>query len=214
MKSLKLALAAAGLIVLMGARADAQTAVFDFDSLVPGDVPSGFALVDNGVTATFTYTDPAEVYGVVSNTVPPTPDLYGSPPISGNLFHGGNTTFPAPTDTTLTITFSGAPSFTDLGLDFITIEGDTLLTAPVVMASFDGGALVPFAPLGPGGTLGYGQGFLGHVGPFSSVALTISGINPSLGIDNVAVTAVPEPGTWAFLLGGLVPLALRLRRRA
>ena len=49
--------------------------------------------------------------------------------------------------------------------------------------------------------------------PFSSVTLTITGVDEAYGVDKVYVQSVPEPGEWAMMLAGLVPLVGIARRR-
>jgi hypothetical protein len=49
--------------------------------------------------------------------------------------------------------------------------------------------------------------------PFSSDTLTITGVDEAYGVDKVYVQSVPEPGEWAMMLAGLVPLVGIARRR-
>jgi len=73
---------------------------------------------------------------------------------------------------------------------------------------FGAGTYVLFDATSLGGSLG------------STLTTTISGYNATLSLDSLnsdlilTVAVVPEPGTWAMMIGGLVVLVVIQRRRA
>jgi len=98
-----------------------------------------------------------------------------------------------------------------LGLSFEFMTTDDLgITA--------GGQTFSAAPIGD--SLGFFKGVASFAGPISSLDIAaVGGANASFAVDNfrgqigTPPGQVPEPGTIAFLVGGLVPLALAIRRR-
>lgn len=210
MRALKLYAILAGLLVLSIAVASAQSATWTFSNGLPGEVT--------------TFTLPADVGG----------------PLSA-IFTGGPYNINADGDS-FANSGGGAPAFAgnfliDQTPDSLTIE----FPMPVTAVSFDF-ALTGATDLldvstgaGDSTTMAGAQytpvnGAIGDLwgGMFSWTLPTASSIVnlhgqlaqgglADLAIDNLTVTApgiVPEPGTWAFLLAGFLPLAWRLRRRA
>ena len=99
-------------------------------------------------------------------------------------------------------------NLTDIGevAGEIQLQTDTSGQAlPVVVRSFGSGNL-----LSNGSVLFIG---LSQDVPFSSLTLTITGVDDAYGLDKVYVQSVPEPGEWALMLAGLVPLVGIARRR-
>lgn len=106
----------------------------------------------------------------------------------------------------LSVAFSSP--VTGLSFEFITTD-DLGITA--------GGMTFAASPIGD--SLGNFKGIAsGFAGPISNLTIAaVGGANASFAVDNfngqAVGGAVPEPGTLAFLLGGMVPLALAIRRR-
>lgn len=235
MKYLK-ALAMVGCLAALSAGpvlAQSDTFSFDDPALLGQVTPPAASIVvpsDNGVlNATLTAGEGTQ-FGFAE-----APAIPANSPISGQLVWGGR---PYPDDSAmigssvLTITLDQA--VTDLSFDFI-IGG--FIVAPdgtgtptpetLTVALGLGGGTTDVATLdGVNNGFDWYQGSSGALGLggslFDTIVLTGGGPNSSnveLGIDNLVVrgpgpTPVPEPGTLAFLLGGLAPLALRLRRKA
>lgn len=229
MKYLK-ALALVGcLVALASGPVLAQSDTFSFDdpALLGQVTPPAASIVvpsDNGVlNATLTAGDGTQ-FGFAE-----APAIPAIAPISGQLVWGGR---PYPDDSAavgpsmLTIVLD--QSVTDLSFDYIIggLDGEFNPTnEPLSVALGLGGTSETFA-LSPGVNNGFdwyqnSSGLLQLTGGGLIDTIVLTGGTPNssfteFGIDNLVVRnvgVIPEPGTLAFLLGSLVPLALRLRRK-
>lgn len=213
MRSLKL-LSVMGLaFVLSSAMAGAQiSATWTFDGLLPDDSPDTAAMtnvapdVGSGILATFT-SSPAEAFDV-NATGDDFDNPVGVPNIAGNFLIEQ-----VPGMSSLTIAFD--VPLTAVAFDYVmATAGSMTLETSVGAAAEAAGVYLPADP--SIGELWGGQMTFVSASPFSWVTLMATsptGREQDFGIDNLTVRAVPEPGTFAFLLGGIAPLAYWLRRR-
>lgn len=180
---------------------------FESFESVAGRPRSGNAVTAGGLTVT---PDGNALLGVQTGSLSPE-DGFGS-----GATHGSRYLFSylanQPTGTLrfdfTTPTRAFGLNLTDIGevAGEIQLQTDTSgLLEPLVVRSFDSGNLLP-----NGSVLFIG---LSQDIPFSSVTLTITGNDDAYGLDKVYVQSVPEPGEWAMMLAGLVPLAVMARRR-
>jgi hypothetical protein len=212
MRALKLYAVLAVLLVLSIAMASAQTATWTFSNANPGDATPFMLAADVGgpLTANFLNAD----YNVNAAGNDFANSGGGAPAFAGNFMIDT-----APNS--LSIDF-GIP-ITAISFDFALVgDTDNLLvtTGAGDSISMPGAAYTPNdASLDPL----YG-GLFSWILPNPSSMVNLHGILAQGGLadlafDNLSVNyrtpgVIPEPGAWAFLLAGVVPLALRLRRRA
>jgi hypothetical protein len=221
------AFALAGCLLAIGVGPVRAQQVFSFENATLGDLtdttvsPTSTFDVwsdDGSLKATFEALSSSSQYTVSENTV-------GDPPITGQQVFGGKSdlvTGGEIGEAILKITFDTPLS--SFGFDFVIGAGAAALENAdlAVGLALNGASPTTVATLtGSANSFGWFQGSSGLLGlggaRFDTVYLTGGTANSAFvayGIDNVSAAAVPEPGTVAFLLGGLVPLALRLRRRA
>lgn len=162
----------------------------------------------------------ASSLGAQAEDLSATPTLTGIPNLSGgfSLTHLWSGLF------TDTITFTPSPSASLVDGAIMTIGFGTA-NIDFMSASLNGNplTLVAFPPAGPGAGY-YETGFLLPTLTAGTLVLTVKGwAGPSTAIDPIAisatytgsinVTAVPEPETYAMLLGGLGILGFLSRRR-
>lgn len=221
------ALALVGCVLaLVAGPAVAQPATFTFESATVGtnDPPAPFTVnSDSGVPVAMTVDtlSPDSQFGIADNNVA----AVGVAPIANNILFGvGPTTGEAAVKLSLDklasdVSFDYAIS----GLDAAGVITNEPLTvglglgaaAPTTVATLTGADNGLSFFQGASGLLSLGGG-----GLFDTIYLTGgTAASPAvnLGIDNLTLTAVPavvpEPGTFAFALASVLPLALRLRRR-
>ena len=180
---------------------------FESFELVAGRPRSGSAVVTGGFTVTPVG---SALLGVQTSATAPE-DGFGSGATHGNryLFSylANQPTGSLRFDFT-TPTLSFGLNLTDIGeaAGEIQMQTDTSGSSePLVVRGFGGNDLLP-----NGSVLFIG---LTQDMPFTSVTLTITGNDEAYGLDKVYVQSVPEPGEWAMMLAGLVPLAVMARRR-
>jgi hypothetical protein len=206
MKILKLG-ALVGLVACMAiGSAQAQTAVFGFESLglvsVGMTTPLSNVAADNGSSLTASFSDANNNFVVGDNL-----DITAPPGQWSNL---SNVILTQPVGTqsgfqTLNIDFS--TPLTAVALDFGLFDpGDMTLTTNTGGSNTVSG-VVDVGSGFPEGTISFSSSV-----PFSRISL--SSTSEFFAIDDITVTAIPEPGVLVFALAALAPLALRLRRRS
>jgi len=170
--------------VLLVCKARAGT-IFDFES---NTVPTSTTFTDTVGSLIATFAGPA--------TVCASGGLFAS--LTGNVLIQS---FCAPNNVgPLTISFNS--NITSLSLDFATSGGPASLS----LAAFENGTPVGTNNSVSSDPLGYfdGEGVASFTGLFNSVTLTSSDF---IAIDNVSVSAVPEPASTGMLLAALALLS-------
>jgi hypothetical protein len=209
---LKQGLIAAGLLLIAGSTALAQSpAVYNFKNADIGkNTPSFTVTADSGPgSLTFTSSAPS-LYGVIDSTIQPTSTAFSG----AAVFGGSRGSITVPTVTSFTGTFSS--NITSLAFDWVTgaLDANTNPVGAPLTITLSNGRVFSF-PVGSLNVNGYQQGsFSVAGGVFNSFTLTSGNvIYPELGLDNVRVTAVPEPGAVAMLFGSGFGGLVFLRRR-
>lgn len=112
-----------------------------------------------------------------------------------------------------TLQFSFATPTSAFGLNLIDV-GE--VTGEILLQTNNGGQSLVARNFGSGNLLGSGSVLfvgLSQDLAFTSITLTVTGVDDAFGVDKVYVQSVPEPGEWAMLLAGLLPVAALARRR-
>lgn len=163
-------------------------------AVVPGAYTETFA--DSGFSG-----NPDAVFsgGSFSYLVSAPGDLYGN-----GVFIGTNLD-----NTPLTITFTGAP-VTAVGGNFYATDVSDAFQGVSVTLTLSNGFTTTFTPTSVSNSF---RGFT-TVLPIASLTLGAPGATRYVGMDNLTVGAVPEPGTWLLMALGAGALLLRQSRRA
>jgi hypothetical protein len=197
MKLAQIAFAVAALAV--SAAASAQTTTYTTSAafmanVLPGSYTEGFD--DSSFSG-----DPSASFsgGAFAYTVSAPQGLYGN-----GTFIGTN--FP---NEALTITFTGAPVTAVGGNFYATNFSDAFQAVPVTL-TLSNGTTTTFTPSSEI------DSFRGFTTGLAITSLTVGGPGASLyvGMDNLTVGVVPEPGTWLLMGLGIGALVLRQSRRA
>ena len=215
----KLLLAAAILTIPSGANA---VETFFTDATAFGIAAPGTVIVENFEDSApgsrdiqlASYTGPGgEITFVPFDSSPLAPNLVIASAGYTNFGAGQNPT------TSIILTASGNEGFDGTlaaatnALGFNVYLNDS----PFTVSFFNGltllGALTFDSPVDPGNNLGF-AGITSDVGVTSFRIQATNGQNINTGVDNVRLqTAVPEPGTWAYMLLGFGAIGCSLRFR-
>ena len=183
----------------------AGSAATTFDNRTVGNMPQ---MTNTGIAVSFTGTG-AFAQGSATG-------LDASPYVVGT----SGTSFGQPVagyDTTVyvtsgigsaTLTFAGAQRY--LGLLWGSIDPYNLLTfnfSDGTTQSFTGGQALAF------GNGANGSEYINFTSTKSFNSVTASSTANAFEFDNVALTAVPEPATWALMLAGFGAVGFSMRRR-
>lgn len=127
--------------------------------------------------------------------------------------HGSHYLFSyQPNVATGTLQFSFTTPTSAFGLNLVDV-GET--TGEILLQTNNGGQSLVARSFGSGNLLGSGSVLfvgLSQDIPFTSITLTVTGVDDAFGVDKVYVQSVPEPGEWALMLAGLLPVAALARR--
>ncbi len=181
--------------IIVGDTAAHSSAILDVNNVSSGfDVVSGQTLAGHGTVSGTTTMD------------------------AGSILSPGNSAGTLSFDSGLTLNNTAAGSLVfDLGTlnDEVVVGGSLTLNNQDINSftfntsgGFGAGTYVLFDASGLNGALG------------SNLTTTISGYNATLSLDSLnsdlilTVAVVPEPGTWAMMIGGLVVLVVIQRRKA
>jgi hypothetical protein len=137
--------------------------------------------------------------GAFAYTVAAPGSLYGN-----GVFIGTNLPNEA-----LTITFSGA-AVTAVGGNFYATNIADAFQAVAITLTLSNGFTTTFTPTSAANSF---RGFTTTV-PIASLTLGAPGEARYVGMDNLTVGAIPEPGTWMLMALGIGALVLRQTRRA
>jgi hypothetical protein len=192
-KTARLFLAAAALCAAANA-----TSVFNFDNDGLG-TSTGFTDTNNGISATFTSTaDPGSfvVYASMFDTL--TGNVLGDPGPAGQ---GG-----------LALAVNFSTDLASVSLDFATADFGT--PSPLIITGYENSTLVGSTSATGSVPAGYEfpEGAITFSGgPFNNIV--ISSAAPDFAVDNIDVTAAPEPAVVGLVGLGLLSLAVPVLRR-
>lgn len=217
---MKRALVSAVAILTMSSGANAQTTFSNeaaFNAAAPGaviienfeDSPAGMRDI-----LLPSYTGPGGEISFTPFDGSPTPNVFIANAGYNNFGAGQNPT------TSIILTANGNEGFDGTlasaayALGFNVYLNDS----PFTVSFFNGltalGVLTFDSPLDPGNNLGF-AGITNDGGVTSFRIQAVNGQNINTGVDNILIqAAIPEPGTWAFMLLGFgaVGVSLRFRR--
>ena len=180
------ALAVAAVVSFTAATAPAVSTINFNNDPAGEEVP--FTNKDNGVSATFSSPLGADAF-VVTELLFPVPGYF-----DGNFLGESSSESYAPLSVTLSTVETSA------NLAFATLDGSNSITLTAFNNGFPVGTATAISNLDEGA--GTYLGLLSYTGAaYTSFILTSS--DSHFDIDNLSV-AVPEPSTWAAMLGGLV----------
>jgi hypothetical protein len=177
---------------------------FLYSGLPGGDGAGGLlsvAITINGTTVSFSPTAAAPIGGINSNA-----DHFGN---GGDVAIAGY----ARSDSAVLYYRNSENPFNYLFLGISNVLTSELVPDDPTEAFSATGANAPglatiWNRLMLGGTLGVGAGFT-----FVNQSVTVTSDSPALGIHGVGAVAIPEPTTWALMIGGFFGLGAAVRRR-
>lgn len=186
------------LAFLAGLTVHAAPITYDFED-VPLGMTQSFTDVRGGVAANFSTIDPSG-FDVYQNS-----GLFLLPPFMGHAISNG-TGFP--------IDIRYPVSLVSASLDFGTdnLPGVSAVATLKAYVGGPGGVLV--ASISVPGTVPLGGEFPQGIASVSASAfdtLVVSGTQPGLAIDNLTVSAVPEPSSILLVLSGMLAVVSRRR---
>jgi hypothetical protein len=186
----------------LGVAAPAQaTVTFTFTQNTPSPSAGFYVIDDFSTTAGLT----GAKYGIrtlpndTTGVAPSNASTYGSPYL--DVLGGGSATY----------------TFQSGGVSGFEFDWGSLDTYNLLLVNLVGGGVygVSGAALVALGNTGEPSGLAKIIGDagekFASV--TFASTRDSFEVDDLAVSAVPEPGVWAMMLSGLAMMGLALRRR-